>query len=103
MHATVRLTVRKDVHVTAPEFLTAGPIGTATNTGQWYVTDGVGPDLMVATRDAVRRMIEYLGREHGLSAPDAYMLCSVTCDLKISEVVDAPNWIVSAFCPLSIF
>ena len=103
MHATVRLTVRKDVHVTAPEFLTAGPIGMATNTGQWYVTDGVGPDLMVATRDAVRRMIEYLGREHGLSPHDAYMLCSVTCDLKISEVVDAPNWIVSAFCPLSIF
>ena len=48
-------------------------------------------------------MIEYLGREHGLSAPDAYMLCSVTCDLKISEIVDAPNWIVSAYCPLSIF
>ena len=89
MHATVRLTVRKDVHVTAPEFLTAGPVGMATNTGQWYVTDGVGPDLTDAARDAVRRMIDYLGREHGLSAPDAYMLCSVTCDLKISEIVDA--------------
>ena len=58
---------------------------------------------MNATRDAVRRMIDYLGREHGLGAPDAYMLCSVTCDLKISEIVDAPNWIVSAYCPLSIF
>jgi acetamidase/formamidase len=103
MHATVRLTVRKDVHVTAPEFLTAGPVGMATNTGQWYVTDGVGPDLMEAARDAVRRMIDYLGREHGLSPADAYMLCSVTCDLKISEIVDAPNWIVSAYCPLSIF
>jgi acetamidase/formamidase len=31
------------------------------------------------------------------------MLCSVTCDLKLSEIVDAPNWIVSAYCPLSIF
>ena len=103
MHATVRLTVRKDVRVTAPEFQTAGPIGMATNTGPWYATDGVGPDLMTATRDAVRRMIDYLGRAHGLSAPDAYMLCSVTADIKISEVVDAPNWIVTAYCPLSIF
>jgi acetamidase/formamidase len=34
---------------------------------------------------------------------DAYMLCSVACDLKISEIVDAPNWIVTAYCPLSIF
>jgi acetamidase/formamidase len=103
MHATVRLTVRKDVHVTAPEFQTAGPIGMATNTGPWYATDGVGPDLITAAQEAVRRMIDYLGREHGLSAPDAYMLCSVTADLRISEVVDAPNWIVTAYCPLSIF
>jgi acetamidase/formamidase len=103
MHATVRLTVRKDVRVTAPEFLTAGPVGMATNTGPWYVTDGLGPDLMGAARDAVRRMIDYLGREHGLSPHDAYMLCSVTCDLKISEIVDDPHWIVGCYCPLSIF
>jgi acetamidase/formamidase len=103
MRAVVRLTVRKDVHVTAPEFLTAGPIGSSTNTGPWYATDGVGPDLMTAARDAVRRMIDYLGREHGLAPNDAYMLCSVACDLKISEIVDAPNWIVTAYCPLSIF
>jgi len=58
---------------------------------------------MIAARDAVRRMIEYLGRDHGMAAIDAYLLCSVACDLKISEVVDAPNWIVTAYCPLSIF
>ena len=101
MRALVRLTVRKDVHVTAPEFLT--PLSTATHGGGWYATDGVGPDLMVAARDAARRMIEYLGREHGISPIDAYLLSSVTVDLKISEVVDAPNWIVTAYCPLSIF
>jgi acetamidase/formamidase len=48
-------------------------------------------------------MIDYLGREHGLGPADAYMLCSVTVDLKISEIVDAPHWIVTAYCPLSIF
>ena len=40
---------------------------------------------------------------HGLSREDAYVLCSVAADLKISEVVDAPNWVVSAFLPLSLF
>lgn len=103
MRALVRLTVRKDVHVHAPEFLTPGPLAAGTNIGPFYATDGVGPDLMSAARDAVRRMIDYLGREHELTDVDAYMLCSVAVDLKISEIVDAPNWIVTAYCPLSIF
>ena len=102
MRVQLRLTVRKDLHVTAPEFQTPGPLAQATNTGPYYATDGVGPDLMAAARDAVRRMIDYLGRSHGLAPIDAYMLCSVTADLKISEIVDAPNWIVSMYFPLSV-
>jgi len=103
MRATVRLTSRPDLHVTAPEFLTPGPLGMSTNIGPFYATDGVDADLATAARDAVRRMIDYLGRAHGLGAMDAYLLCSVAVDLRISEVVDAPNWIVTAYCPLSIF
>lgn len=103
MRARLRLTVHKDLSVTAPEFLTPGPLAQSTNTGPYYATDGVGPDLMVAARDAVRRMIDYLGRERGLEAIDAYLLCSVAGDLKISEVVDAPNWIVTMYFPLSVF
>jgi len=48
-------------------------------------------------------MIEHLVRSNGLSREDAYVLCSVAVDLKISQVVDAPNWIVSAFLPQEIF
>ena len=103
MRATVRLTVRRDVRVTAPEFRTAGPLGTSTNTAGWYAADGVGPDLMTAARDATRRMIDRLGIEHGLAAIDAYLLMSVAGDLRISEIVDQPNWIVTAYCPRSIF
>ncbi|MGZ6256570.1 MAG: acetamidase/formamidase family protein, partial [Candidatus Limnocylindria bacterium] len=66
MQVRVRLSVRKDLHVTAPEFLTPGPLARGTNTGPYYATDGVGPDLMTAAREAVRRMIDYLGREHAL-------------------------------------
>ncbi len=60
MRALVRLTVRKDLHVTAPEFLTADIPATAG--GRRYATDGIGPDLLGAARDAVRRMIDWLGR-----------------------------------------
>ncbi len=103
MRATLRLTVRKDLRVTAPEFLTAPGAAAERPVGRRYATDGVGPDLMTAARDAVRRMIDWLGREHGLTPVDAYLLCSVAVDLRISEIVDMPNVIVTAHCPLSIF
>ena len=48
-------------------------------------------------------MIDHLVRERGFSREEAYIICSVAADLKISEIVDAPNWIVSAFIPESIF
>jgi acetamidase/formamidase len=58
---------------------------------------------MGAARDAVRRMIDWLGREHGLAPSNAYLLASVAVDLRISEIVDMPNVVVTAHCPLSIF
>jgi acetamidase/formamidase len=101
MRTLVRLTVRKDLHLTAPEFLTADvPL---LPTGRRYATDGIGPDLLGAARDAVHRMIDWLGREHGIAAIDAYMLTSVAIDLRISEIVDMPNFVVTAHCPLAIF
>ena len=103
MRALVRLTVRKDLHLAAPEFLTAPGAAAERPVGRRYATDGVGPDLMTAARDAVRRMIDWLGREHGLAPIDAYLLCSIAVDLRISEIVDMPNVIVTAHCPLSIF
>jgi acetamidase/formamidase len=103
MRALVRLTVRKDVPVTAPEFLTAPGAAADQPVGQRYATDGIGPDLLTAARDATRRMIDWLAREHGLSPADAYLLCSVAVDLRISEIVDMPNFVVTAHCPVAIF
>ena len=100
MRAVARLTVRKDLHVTGPEFLTPD---VATPLGRRYATDGIGPDLLTAARDAVHRMIDWLGREHGIAAVDAYLLTSVAIDLRISEIVDMPNFVVTAHCPLTIF
>ena len=103
MRATVRLTARPDLHLGAPEFLTAAGTEADRPVGRRYATDGIGPDLVGAARDAVRRMIDWLGREHGIAPVDAYLLCSVGVDLRISEIVDLPNYVVTAHCPLGIF
>lgn len=101
--STLRLTLVPGFDLPAPQFRTGGPLIPRTNGGPWYGTTGVGPDLMEATKDAVRAMISWLGRERGLTPNEAYVLCSVAADLKINEIVGAPNWVVSACLPLSIF
>ena len=58
---------------------------------------------MAAAYDAVSGMVEHLAQWRGLTPEDAYMLCSVCGDLRISEVVDAPNWVVSFYFPRIVF
>ena len=60
-------------------------------------------DTTLAARNAVLAMIDWLGAERGLTREQAYVLCSVAVDLRISEIVDIPNPVVSALCPLDIF
>ena len=48
---------------------------------------------------SVSGMIDWLCARTNMSAVDAYMLCSVCADLRISEIVDAPNWTVSLYFP----
>ncbi len=103
MRALVRLSVRKDLHLSGPEFVAAPDPHAALRNGARYATDGIGPDLMQAAREALRRMIDWLGREHGLDSMQAYLLASVAIDLRISEIVDVPNFVVTAHCPLGIF
>ena len=72
--------------------------------GQGYeVCTGIGPDLMEAARAAVRGMVELLSRRHGMPAVQAYMLCSVCGDLRISQIVDVPHWTVSFYFPRAVF
>jgi acetamidase/formamidase len=71
--------------------------------GGWYGTIGVGPDLYAAAQDAVRAMVDHLTDEYDLSREDAYVLSSLCVDLRISEVVDAGQYVVSALLPLAVF
>ena len=61
-----------------------------------------GENLTLACRNAVLNMIELL-QEHGYSREQAYVICSVAVDLRVSNVVDAPNFVVSALLPEIIF
>jgi acetamidase/formamidase len=103
MTARLRFGVRHDMPLAAPRFRTARPLAARTNVGPWYGTTGVAPDLWAATQQAVREMVAHLVGTYGLEPLEAYALCSVAVDLKIAEVVDAPNWVVTALLPLSIF
>jgi acetamidase/formamidase len=103
MQVALRFAIRRDFSISSPQYATAGPLDRATNTRGTYATTGIGPDLMTATKEATRAMIDYLCRTRGLTPVDAYMLSSIAVDLRINEVVDAPNWVVSACLPLSIF
>jgi acetamidase/formamidase len=48
-------------------------------------------------------MIDLLSRRYKMSPVEAYMLCSVCADLRISEIVDMPNWVVSLYFPRVVF
>jgi acetamidase/formamidase len=100
---TLRFDLRRGRSLAEPQFRTSGPLGQATNVGPHYATTAHGPDLFASAQQAIRYMIDHLVEERGLGREEAYIVSSVAVDLKISEIVDAPNWIVSAFLPESIF
>lgn len=64
--------------------------------------NNVSESINLAARQALIEMIGYL-QSRGYNRQQAYAICSVAVDLHISEVVDIPNAIVSAFLPLDIF
>jgi acetamidase/formamidase len=103
MYASLRFTVEKGRTIPSPQFRTAGPLTPRVDSAGFYGTTGVGPDLFVNAQNAVRAMVDHIAATYGLSREDAYLLASLTVDLKISEIVDAGEYIVSAVLPESVF
>jgi formamidase len=85
-----------------PEF--AAPRRFYATTGISVTRDGVdhSEDVSLAARNALLNMIDHL-TYRGWTAQQAYAICSVAVDLKISQLVDVPNMLVSAFLPEDIF
>jgi len=78
---------------------------------RFFATTGIGvhkdgtnesEDLSLSAKNALLNMIEHL-ETRGFDRRQAYALCSVAVDLRISQVVDVPNLLVSALLPLDIF
>jgi formamidase len=93
----------RDDYYLPPEF--AAPRRFFATTGLSVTRDGESrpEDLTLAARNALLNMIDHLQEHGGWTRQQAYAICSVAVDLKISEVVDVPNFVVSAFLPLDIF
>ncbi len=103
MNVALTLDLVKDANLAMPRFTTPGPVTRHLDAKGYEVTTGIGPDLWTGAKAALSNMIDLLGKQHGLSAVDAYMLCSVCGDLSISEIVDMPNWVVSFYFPRVVF
>jgi acetamidase/formamidase len=103
MRVALQFDLIKQTPLAFPRFRTPGPVSRHLDVKGYETTTGIGPDLMEAARAAVRSMIDLLVREHHMPAVDAYLLCSVCGDLRISEIVDVPNWTVSFYFPRAVF
>ena len=103
MSVRVRFGLRKQMGIPRPQVIVPHVPPTFADGAGYHVTTGIGPDLMAAARDAVRDMIDHLDRAYRLPPELAYCLCSVAVHLRISEIVDVPNWLVSAYLPRGIF
>ena len=71
-------------------------------TDEYYAVTGFGETIDIATKKAVNYMVDHLSINYDVSEEDAYMLCSLAGDLKIAEVVDVPNMLVTMHFPKSI-
>ena len=106
--ATVRVALRRDGwRPTFPAYEAPArpPRAVFATTGIPLADDGTQGDLDLglATRRALLELLDWLEHERGLAREPAYVLMSVAAELRVSELVDAPNALVSAALPLDVF
>ena len=99
MRVIIRFDLVKRAGLRFPRLTVRGPVTRHLDAKGYEVTTGIGPDLMQCARDAVSGMVDLLTATHGMRPVEAYMLCSVCADLRVSSIVDVPNWVVSFYFP----
>ena len=65
--------------------------------------ENLSKDISLAARNALIAMIDRISEDYGLTREQAYIVASVAVDLRIAQVVDAPNAGVVAVLPVDIF
>ena len=101
MNMTMKFSIHNDVNLREIQVQRPSPMNRLDSQG-YHITTAHGEDLMENAKNAVRYMIEWLVENTNVTRSQAYILCSVAGDLKISEIVDVPNWIVSMHFPLAL-
>ncbi|MCC6792860.1 MAG: acetamidase/formamidase family protein [Thermomicrobiales bacterium] len=97
---TLRFDLRKGENRRGPQFHTPA-IRTAA--GPWFAASGSHTDLYEAAREALRGVLDEIQQCCGLDRAKACILASACVDLRISQVVNAGTYTVTALLPLSIF
>lgn len=97
---TLRFHLLKGPNLAGPQLLTPA---TGSAAGPWFAATGHDSNLYEAGREALRGVLGYLEDLHGLDRARACILASACVDLRISQIVNAGTYSVSAFLPLSIF
>jgi len=103
MRGALKFALLKNEPLAFPRFTTSGPVTNHLDVKGYEVTTGIGPNLLEAARAAVRAMVDLLSRRHGMPAVQTYTLSSVCGDLRISQIVDVPDWTVAFYFPRVIF
>ena len=103
VRAKLRFNVVSGAAPRTPTFTLPGPTDRRGADAGHVGAAAVGPDLYRASQEAIRSLIELLVDRHALTPEESYMLCSVAADLRISQIVNAPHWTISAYLPISVF
>lgn len=103
MSVAIKVDLIKEWQLPGPWLTTPGPVTRHLDGAGYHATCGVHDELLEAARIAARSMIALLGRLHGCSPMEAYLLCSVCGDLVISEMVNRPTSVVSLYFPRAVF
>ena len=98
--AILRFKIERGTKLRWPQYFAEGD---ANPKKGYYATTGIAPDLMTATKESVRNMLDYLTESYDLTREEAYVLCSVAADVRVHEAVDRPNWVVGTMISRDIF
>ena len=78
LRGTFELVVHKNMPLALPRAITE----------THYITMGLDPDLDDAAKQALRDMISWLVEMTGWESEEAYVFCSLACDLRVTQLVD---------------
>lgn len=81
LRGSFRVTLRTDMTLPMPR----------AETPSHMITMAFDPDLDIAAKNALRDMINVVAKARGIDREDAYILCSLAADLRITQMVNTHN------------